>query len=507
MYEINNRTNKIIYLVIISILLNTVIFNIIYLWYNPGINDSFVIERLGHLSSNFNNNENLLEGYDTFLYSPIYILVSHLMFNVDIIKVSFVPIIPFIAIFPIFMFSKIFFEKNGYSFLVSIPVFIYVFWRFSQYQEYAMAELMWFYFIYSLYKYYNTRNPIFFGLYFIFFLSVKFFGPPMEIWALFFIFILTIIIYFINNNLNNKLYGPQLNTLLLFIVIILIYNPKFYDQFLIRDSNFLRILPNLHNFIISLFSNISQSDDFTIITNSHPIKYMYIGLSIFPIILKICYDLYKKNLYLWKNDIKLIYSIVLLLVFVSDLFIYGSIGLINLRYIVLIYPIIGLYFFNNLPLKSKKYFVIFLSVLIILSLFSNISTVKDEKYLYSQNQIIAEDLWIKDNIINNKSILTDHYIYSSLTAFYPEFKQDYNIMQYTSHRYGTIINYYKNIEIDFDFLIINLENLHLPIRQGPPRWTFFEPLDIRYNLLLENNDFDKLYNSGLFEIYSKSNEY
>ena len=87
---------------------------------------------------------------------------------------------------------------------------------------------------------------------------------------------------------------------------------------------------------------------------------------------------------------------------------------------------------------------------------------------------------------------------------FPEIYHDYRFktLQYSSKRYLGIIDSSKNYPLDFNYLILDSESLNLPIRKGPPSWTYFEPLNEKYTLLNNNSKMDKVYNSQEFQIYS-----
>ena len=492
----------------VSIFINFVIINTVFLWYTPCINDSFVIERIGVLISQYANNQDILKGFETFPNSPCFLLTIHLLTNIDLLDSIFLPIIPITAIFFIFLFSKIFLKETYISFFVSIPVYFYVFGRFSHYYEYAIAELMFLCFIYSLYKFYNSKNQIFFILYLLFFIGVKFFGPPMEYWSFFIVFNLVIIAYIIHKIGFNKLPTPGLTALALIFVMLLAYNPKFYNQFLIRDIDFTYFITNLYDFIVNVFYPNSmhlQKSDFTVIPKSHPIKIYYLFAITIPIVIKICYDIYKKNVSSWICEKDIFYSLIIISIFLFDLTLYGSLGLINLRYIMLVYPIIGAYFLKQLPFISNNQFKIYVFILIFLAISSNFLTIQNETYPFLEDELKSDAIWIQENIEKNKSILMGHYVFTSLVGVSSEinkYKYDFKAVQYNSDRYRGVTNNSNEYPLDFNYMVLNLDSLSRPIRQGPPEWTFFEPFNETYYQINDNKKLNKIYNTENFEIFS-----
>ena len=198
------------------------------------------------------------------------------------------------------------------------------------------------------------------------------------------------------------------------------YNPKFYEQFLIRDSDLLSVFSNFYNFLVSMIIPSSYGEAFTVIPAgpflSKYTKISYLFLGIAPIFAKIFYDIKSKNISDWINNRKTFYCIILVLVFVADLSLYGSIGLIDLRYVVLIFPIIGAYFFRKMPFCSKNVFSVYLLILILLSVLCNAFTIQYERYPFSKDHLYTEVTWIADNTRDNSEFLTDHYTYANMFA-------------------------------------------------------------------------------------------
>jgi len=512
------KGNVIILTVILLALL--LMLNGLFLYYDRKISSGFVFERLGLLIANLEQGNDILLGYKTFPFVPYFLSTIDLITGLGLVNVVFLPILQIIGFIPIFLVSKIFFDSKK-SLCISIPVFLYVFASCCHFTEYFMARVMFLFFIYCFFKYaVATKNkPIFAVLSLIFFAGTKFFGPPMETWIISFIFCFTLALLFIYTRRNASLdencgFKAPVNFLILLAVIWLVYNPKFYDGLLYLDLSPQAFLNEFEVFVKNIFFPTPTRGEF-VVTPISPmplrvINTLYYFIIIILIIVALAYQiLIKRQKLFWAKDIKDTFAVSLLIPFIVELILYGMLGTLPMRYLLLVYPIISMYWITKLPVKK-----IFFATLVILILLSGGSFVLQKAYEISHNfpsELQARSVvsYLGDNTQRGIRIMTDHHTYGSLRAFFAQVYGDpryFEFRRYTSERYGKIVGNRTGQSFDFDLLLVNLrdldKNTYGPGKPGEVGWKNFEPLDTYYPQIISNPALNQVYESQALVIFA-----
>lgn len=508
----NQKNFRINYILFKILCILVVLTNSLYFLKNRYNYSGFLFERLGSLIFNLQEGFNIISGFNA-LYSPSLLSILSKLTGLNLIEVIYIPII-MISYFSIRLFSKIFFEEEKPILGMSIVIYLMFFSSIAHYDEYVIACILYPYFIYCYFKYAIVqRNKCEYSILLIlFFLSVKFFGPPMEIWAICFCFTFTLLSYLLNINSKDSpkysLNKSHFNLLILFVVIWFAYNPKFYDQLLYRSPTLFS--DTLISFFSSLFKDsLHSTGDFEYIRHSTSklslfINISYISLSIFPILFIFIYSFKKRDPFFWTKNTKNIFVISLIMPFFEDFILYTSLGLFTTRYMYLIYPHISVYFSK---FYSKKMFNVILCLFITLGCcqYASSITSPNKNSLPSQNEAESLVTYFTTKTPAQVHIMTDHYNYGCLRAFFAEMcgnPQYFVFESYNNEKYKQILGIENLKEMEFNYLIIDINNINKPILQGPPSWTYLKPLSEYIHMVDNNHKLLKVYNTEHFVIYS-----
>lgn len=501
------------------IVLCTLLFliNSFYVYSHRDVSSGFFFYRLSLLIFNINHGFDLTEGFTSFLFCPFLLAAISLITGYSLIDVVYLPLIQIIAFFSILLFSKIFISNIIHRLIITFSVFIYVFALSSHFVEYSMAMVSYIYFAYAFYKYLYCIplrvNYLILSL--GFYAGVKFYGPPMEIWILTLVFTYFLLFYFfeLNHFSKNKyeqLNKVSLNFIILLLVLWLSYNPKLYGQFFYRSLDLAVFVNTFSSFITGLLfpSNYVSLEPFEYIRTLPKglliIDLIYNLLCVVPLLLLFSYSaLIEKNAFFWGKNTKSIFAVSLTIPFVADFALYTTLGLVTIRYVILIFPFIVVYFSN---IKFKKLGTCLLVIFLILGSGDYFLSLNDNAQTVAPNAVEVNPFisFFAKNIASEDQIMVDHRTYGYLRSFFslninqPSY---FKFKAYTSYGYEQILGLNQIDNTSFDFLIVNIINLNKPIQQGEPNWTYYEPLSNYYILLNNNIDLCKIYDSKSFEIY------
>jgi hypothetical protein len=510
-----NRNKNLLW-ILSAILGITLFLNIsLYLYFDRIMSSGFVFDRLGDLIINLNSGSDILQSYKSFPFVPLLLSTISTLTGLGLIDVIYLPIIQIMSICGLIIFSKLFFDLK-HCLMISLAVFLYIFALNPHFEEYIMAETLFFFFLYSFYiSLTREKNrSVFVALSILFYLAVKFYGPPIETWILLFIgsFVLFVLI-------TKHLYKEDrfefenripYNFLILSMVIFFAYNPKFYDQLLHREISSTFFMDTVSSVVNSLlFPSSKSTQEYEYILKT-PIflritNLLYFFIAVVPFGVIVTQNILKKNIFWEMRDLNYLFLLILIIPFFGDFILYASIGVFITRYLILIYPFISAYFLQK---KNHKLLSVISIFLIIIGCIHCLSYLKfDLGYELPEGDSSSSLVsYIGSNIDKQEYILTDHHTYGLLKTYCAAVihDPDYFIFQtYDSERYGSVFGLSKFKHMDFDYLIINLKNLDYPTQVGPPLWTYFEPFIKRYSLL-NNNGLNKIYQSRDFEIYLPS---
>ncbi|WP_256623283.1 hypothetical protein [Methanolobus chelungpuianus] len=469
---------------------------------------------MGNLVLNIQLELSVIEGNNSFPFAPSLLSIISILTGLDIIDAIYIPIIQIIGLFSLLVLTRIFFNSK-YSLILTLSIFLYTFALNYHFVEYNLAEALLFLFICTYYKYLTeTKNKSILALITILlYITIKFYGPPVEMWALSFICISTILYFLLqiicnnqHSNANSATFS-SFNLLILCIVIFLAYNPKFYDQLLYREIGATILVNTLGNVINSILNPQSTYAEFEyVLSTPMPLKVvniLYHIISLLPAIFILSYNLLSRRNILLTEKINNIFFTSLMVPFIVDFVLYASLGLFVTRYLTLIYPLISSYLLKAHFEKSSHYIII---ILMILGVFHYLFILEfNEGYKLSgeeESKMLISHLEFNTNI--NCSILMDHRTYGFTKLYFAKQFTRYDqflFIQYTNERYANILGLDDNLFFDFDFLLVNVKNKSYPLQVGPPTWMYFEPLNDKYSLLRNNVGLNKIYQTQSFEIY------
>jgi len=518
------KLNKILILILFALLL---LLNGFSLYYNRNNTSGFVFERLGFLITNLHNGNNILQGYTTFPSVPYFLSTIHYITGLDILDCVFLPIVPTLAIIPLLLLSKIFFHGK-IAFFVPIPIFLTFFASIPHFIEYYMAKIMFLYFVYTFFKYLNGNGntPLFAILSILFFIEINFFGPPMGVWAisLIFFFILSyFFLYGLRNVMENvNRYKTQLIYPIVLMTIFLLYNPKFYHGFLnvLQHGYFSPkiFLDSLKNFV-AMITSLNPHRGRFLYTPTSPLPLriantLYTFFVIVPLAAIFIYQVIIKRRFIFKTkNIKDIFAISLLLPFIVDFTVYGLLGAISLRYALLIFPILGMYWIKKLHIK--RIFIILLVFLILLSScsFGLNNRYRDEIYheMLSDTSVKSLVSYIDDKTEKGSEIMVDHHTYGIMKMFFGVVYKNpfyFKYVPYTTKRYEKLVNADELQPFDFQYIVIDLKNFDKAVfsnvadESGRLAWRQYAPIKMYYTEINSNQNINKIYQSQTFAIFS-----
>jgi len=492
------------------------IFNSIYLWYNRGNSSGFGFERLATLVTGLkcHNWKYTIKSYEQYMFAPYILSTLHLSTGLDIVDTFFLPISPILAYFALLLFSHTILQKKE-AYLVSISIALTVFASTPHFMEYIFGRILFLFFVYSIFCLFKSSDPRFGALTLLFYIGTKFYGPPMEGWALtFVIFLEVLLLIWTTRNTSMKQLRYH-GLVLLFAVIWISYNPKLYENLLGSKMSYTVLVLNLKNFLLlAIRPKAEVPEPFTTIITTpmhvRVVNTLYTILIVLPIILKFVIDIQKKRLPFWANNFRDLFALVLLVTYSFDFVLYGSIGAVTwLRYPLIVFPVVSTYYLAKLTDTRKKIVTFFLSIMIGLAGSSYAMRVAyDLQRPFAGTENIQEvTSWLGEHSHVGISIMTDHNTYGSVRTFFGKiyYNPDYfTFVTYTSDRYGYIVmekTYNAIHTVKFEYLLINLKTLEWPIVQGPPVWRSFEPLATYYPRVSINPTLDRIYVSGAFNVY------
>lgn len=478
------------------------------------ISSGFAIERITIIFSQYSQNDSVfVYGLETIPYSSAYILITHIVSSLNELQVFYFPTVFLLGSISIIIFFRTFFGDNHTSlsiFLLS-PIF-YVFLQKPHYVEYSISSAFYLLFISSSYRLLLDTNLKWGIVSILTYLGTKFFGPPMELWAITFV-VGTFIVLTLQQEKNKIFLRTWKELLVVIIVMFFAYNPKIYSQFLTRWIWMLSSPENSIYILISSILNKPSTEPFVVFPTPSLkaityLKVLYFSISLLaPLLMILCIK--KKTCKL--DTQKAVFLLILLIVFFEDFILYSILGLPTIRYIVLVYPLIVIGWYSmSLKYCRVKYRYIMYIILVMLfvsGIVTSIFSLTDSYRFYPES---ASDFggFIIQKGTDRTEILTDFVTYTTFEFYSYENTgswRTHNLLPYSSERYHRLVEgrwIEKNRDV---MLVISMENLHKPIFQGPPKWTYFEPLGKYYTQIPQDTYLSKIYDNQQYLIFMQNN--
>ncbi len=457
------------------------------------------------------------------VYSPKYIpgAISMLLLISKVTAISpkelqFFPVVGLILPVVYYAMCKKFSDYTPYIFIITLimlniptPMTFFTTW------PHAFGFLLYLCFIHLLYKVMEHKSPEGVILLFISFFSVHFYSYTAEMWILSFfscIILLISIVFLISKNelVRKKL---LLNLLLSFLVIFFEFNKIFYEAYLPRGRFVSTVVESSKVFFYNYdtFFSLGESSNYAYHTEPNLLLslsgILYLALTLIVICAGIAYSLY---LLLKSKDplnffispkVETYFKYSLLFAGISDLAVYAARGVITLRYVYFIFPLVVLISLKELPLKKKNQVGILLVLLLLVSSHTALSWQGNKisnPTLYKDYEASAN--WFLENSVQNKALIDlvtgNKYLLESVVR-----GTYFEKCLITSEHYEMIVNSDNSLMSDLSnyspYLIINTELKKI----NSVQWDTYEPFSNYLKDINSNENINKVYNDNKMWIF------
>ncbi len=511
-----HRRSKILFLYVIFALIFISAFYLLFRSSHLSNDDGFFFERLCNWIPIFSSNSDILSYQYIMPFAPIFLQIISQMTGLNIIDVSFLPLIPIAMLFATLLFAKKVISDHIAIIIIGILILFRQFILASHFQEYLMAQVMYVFFVACLYMYYvqthGKAKVVYLIFALVFLLQTKYYGPPMELWVLTLTCTLLIVMGtqdLIKYSIIRSQTGSILILFILSLVIFAYFNPKIYEQ-LVHMEGSLSILGNtILSTLEMAFSGSSTHLGELETVRSSPLalkvnNLLYtIILAIVPLICVMVLTIKEKNLFFWLRKPHSTYMAILVVPFIAEYALYSIIGLTTLRYYYLIMPFVCIYWLLQVD-QRRIFFRIISSLLIILtcSYFClyihydiNYSFVGEDS---TSTLIQFMDKFSPQEKLQTQEVMIDHHSLGEIKTYLSNNlgeSNTFNFIQYNVERYKDLINSNPSCDSMLRYTIVNIDNYDKPIRKGLPDWTYYEPIS-QYDVQVESNyNINKIYRS------------
>lgn len=349
----------------------------------------------------------------------------------------------------------------------------------------------------------------------IIFAATNFYSYTAEVWMIIFsIFINFLIVFY------SYIYREDLKSyltkdmLMVFIALFLMFNNIAFNSYLPKIK--FSAMYDSVSYFLHPFSNFlgyagSETHKYAYYTES-PKLLTFINISILillmlPIFISIFFDfkkLFDKESNTNLNKIFMIkYSLII--VGISDVILYALLGVLFLRYILFIFPILAVVSLTHLLKNQQKFISLFICCIVILSTISfcwtwslglkNTSESKFEEFNYGAN-------WIYNNDVDVQ-ILSDHYSVSWYQIIFAEkgskLKGSYYSEESFYHLADPSFTGYKDGYFNKDYVVINQKFKKNKTWVGG--WNDFISIITCENIIECNLNLNKIYNDQIVSIF------
>ncbi|WP_128478749.1 LTA synthase family protein [Halorussus pelagicus] len=512
---------------ILLILGSVAVLNAVYLWSYRGALSGFTFARLGVLSTHVRNDLFLMEATASFPFGAYYLRSLQAVLGGSLVDALYLPVIPLVSPLFIYPFVRLFFDNRRVAALATVPMFLLVFADTYHFRAYEMGKLFFLLFVFATALFLNDfeKYRYRFGLLsMLFYLGVKLFAPPMEVWAVTWVGFLVLLALF------RRLYRGDLTITrrtvarlvaleLTFVVLLFAYNNKFYNQLLVDFPL------TGENILYSVFAlaSVLASDPVTVesqyVAVSEAPRLLQLGNVLTFVVIAIpCALVPLSRLirsgpsFVFRNARELL-AVSLLATYSEDLLLYSLVGSgIQLRYVELVFPAVALYYYADASLGDlvpaaslRKAMPAALAVLLLTSSFA----VGYEYANETQRQYVNEDAanaltaWLYD-YRTGEEITTDFHTFGTVVAHSGiQFGEPYvtNLQRIEPETYEKLDNAETDDSYRMNYFVVNRRTIDQPVMRGPPTWTNFEPLEGYTDAMNAERSLGKVYASDTFHVY------
>jgi len=507
----------------------------IYHWVTRGYSSGFVFARLGFLEANIQTGDPLLERYGSFPFAAGFLAVIRTTLGTTSLHTAFLPIIPLVAVLFVYPFARLLFSNKLVAVGAILPAYLSVFAQSPHFAEYLFGQLFFLLFVFATVLFLNgdKRYKRRFGMLAIaFYLGVKFFAPPMEMWAVAWILsllALTTVRYCSEQSLLgvDRVVDPEVGQTpisrttvkrlfqlsVLVVVLLLAYNPKLYDQFLVefqvRGSNLISAAETL--FVKLVGGSAETTSEFAVPSESprplqlaNILKYGIIGVVTVGVASS---RLLRQGPSFVYQHFRQMIAVTLLAAYSSELLVYAAVGAgIQLRYVVLVFSVVAVFYAATV--KPRAVLVAVTAGLVLTSAFGVVYDVSHQPARdVSETEPTAELVGWKQTYSTSDRVTTDHHTLGVLMAMsgteYQE-PQIIDMVQLDTEMYTSFNNSSSRDRYEFDYLLLNRDTLDEPAMKGPPSWGTFEPLGEHLSAVNRERRLQKVYVSDSYMVYKST---
>lgn len=501
----------------------------VYQWANRGHASGFVFTRLGFLEANVQTGGRLLERYGSFPFAAAFLAVLRTSLRTTSVTAAFLPVIPVVAVLFIYPFARLFFENKIVAVVATVPTYLSVFALTPHFAEYLFGRLFFLLFVFSTVLFLNedARYRQRFGALAIgFYLGVKFFAPPMEVWAISWMGLLLLLMAVRYHSASPEPFGDggtvgrvrisrsvlkrAAQFTLLLVVLLFAYNPKLYDQLLVtfqlRPGNIATALEALASKITG--SSAGPSSEFTALSQSprllqlaNILKFGLMGAVIVAVIAK---RTVRSGIGWVYESFREVLAIALLGAYGAEFFLYAAVGAgIQIRYVILVFPIIAIFYAANT--KPRSLLALVVAGLLVTSAFGvTYELTQEPSREFAGSEATEELVHWEHTYATSDRTTTDHHTLGLLMAVSGAEYQDpqpIDLVQLDSGMYASFTDSADGDGYEFDYLVLNRATASEPAMRGPPSWTVYEPLGRYTDGMDGDRNLRKVYASDRYVVY------
>lgn len=529
---LSNRANLLKLAIIIASLAG---FLAVYHWVTRGYSSGFVFARLGFLEANIQTGGPLLERYGSFPFAAAFLAMIRTTLDTTSLQVAFLPIIPLVAVLFVYPFARLLFSNKLVAVGAMLPTYLSVFAQSSHFAEYLFGQLFFLLFVFATVLFLNggKRYKRRFGtLAVVFYLGVKFFAPPMEMWAvawILFLLVLTAVQYCSEQSLlgfdrvvddevgqtpiSRTTVKRLFQLSVLVVVLLLAYNPKLYDQFLVefqlRGDN---IVSAAETLFVKLVGGSAETTSEFAVPSESPRLLQLANIAVYGIIGLVTVGVLSSRLlrqgpsFVYQH-FRQVLAVTLLAAYSSELLVYAAVGAgIQLRYVILVFSIVAVFYAATA--KPRTVLVAVTAGLLLTSAFGVVYNVTHQPARdVAETEPTTELVGWKQAYSTSDRVTTDYHTLGVLMAVsgaeYQE-PQFIDMVQLDTEMYTSFDNSSPRDRYGFDYLLLNRETLDEPAMKGPPSWGTFEPLGEHVSAINRERRLQKVYASDSYVVYKST---
>lgn len=502
--------------------------NATYLWSYRGAMSGFTFARLGVLSTYVRNDLFLLEATPSFPFAAYYLRSLQAVLGGSLVDALYLPVVPLLSPLFVYPFVRLFFDDRRVATLATLPVYLLVFADSYHFRTYEMGKLFYLLFVFATALFLNDFEEYRyrFGLLsLLFFAGVKFFAPPMEVWAVTWVAILAGLAVFrrfyrgelaITRRMVARLVALELT----FVVLLFAYNNKFYNQLL--EMEFPLTGENLVYSVVALVSVLAADpagvQSQYVVVEESPRLLQLVNVVTFAAIALPCALVPLSRLlrsgpsFVFRNARELL-AVSLLAAYTEELVLYSLVGSgVQLRYVELVFPVVALYYYADVSLPDavptvslRRALPVALGLLLVTSSFALGYEYANETQRRAVDDDAANGLvaWLYE-YRTGEEVTTDFQTFGSIVAHSGmQYGEPYftNLGRIDPETYEKLDNDDTADSYAVNYLVVNMRTIDQPVMRGPPTWTNFEPLGGYTAAMETEQSLDKVYASDSFRVY------